>query len=121
MSEDFSNAVGKAAVDHAASKFSCKDINFKEPRTWGWLLGIVASILLIAAGFGALLSCVGAALFAIIFGGVLCCLEFFCCFKCCASTKACATKGEKVVSNPFIKGGCYLVVSVIGIILSAIS
>ena len=116
------NAAGKAAVNEAGKKFNCKDINFKAPRTWAWILGIFASIALIISGFGAIFtSCIGSGIFALIFGGILVCLEFFCCFKCCKSTKECATKGEKVAGSPFLKGGCYIVTGVVGCVLNAVT
>lgn len=125
MSDDFTtaagNAAGKAAVSAVGEKFSCKDINFKEPRTWGWVLGIFATLSLIISGFGQLgAQCPGAGAFAIIFGCILAVMEFFCCFKCCAATKDCATKFEKTVGNMFVKGGAYLLTGIIGIVITAL-
>ena len=125
MSDDFTSAVGrsvgKAAVGEASAKFGCKDINFKEPRTWGWLLGIVSACLLVSAGFGTIVTNGGAAFFAIVLGAALLLLEFFCCFKCCAKTKDCATKADKYLASPFLKGAAYIVVAIIGIVVSALT
>ena len=124
MSDDFTtaagNAAGKAAVSAATEKFSCKDINFKEPRTWGWILGLFATLSLIISGFSQLgMQCPGAGVFAILFGAALAVMEFFCCFKCCAKTKDCATKGEKYVGNMYVKAGAYLVIGIVGIVITA--
>mmetsp|Transcript_34313 Transcript_34313/g.50449 ORF Transcript_34313/g.50449 Transcript_34313/m.50449 type:complete len:187 (+) Transcript_34313:56-616(+) len=120
MSDDFAASVGKAAVKEAGAKFSCKDINFKEPRTWGWIIGLIASIGLILSSFSALIYCPVPGLLAFFFGAALAFLEFFCCFKCCASTKACVTKTEPMMTNPFMKGGAYIVLGTIGLVVSVL-
>jgi len=118
MSDAFAASVGKAAAKEAGAKFSCKDINFKEPRTWGWIIGLIASIGLILSSFSALFSCFVPGLVALLFGIALAFLEFFCCFKCCASTKGCVTKTEPMMTNPFMKGGAYIVLGSLGLVAS---
>lgn len=112
------NAVAGAVAKEASAKFNCKDIDFKKPRTWGWILGIVVSVLLIVSGVTVLISCAGAGIFAIIFGAAMFFIEFFCCFKCCVKCKDCVTKVEPALTNPFMKGTAYCVIGVVGIIIS---
>lgn len=116
------DAAGKAAVSQASAKFNCKDVNFKEPRTWGWIMGIVCSILLITSGFVALFSAAFViGLTALICGCALFFIEFFCCFKCCVKCRPFVQKSEKFMSNPFFKGACFIVLGVVGVIVGFVS
>lgn len=112
------NAVAGAVAKEASAKFNCKDIDFKKPRTWGWVIGIAVSVLLLVSGFTVLFTCAGAGIFAIIFGAAMFFIEFFCCFKCCVKCKDCVTKAEPFLTNPFMKGSAYCVIGVVGIIIS---
>ena len=93
----------------------CSEINVKEPKTWAWVAAIITSLLLFFVSFSVISgpscapsgTCTWTFFYSLVFGLLLLAVAFLCILRCCACSKAFATKVTPYTQNYWFKTGLY--------------